>query len=424
MEPLRTRLANGSLDETLSRIYGKNPESLKQARTKLGSLVDQFGEMTSLPNPSLYTAAGRTELGGNHTDHQHGRVLAGSVDMETVACAALNDTSSIKVISAQYPEDRVHIDDLEPRPEEEGKSVALVRGIARALQDRGHQLGGVTILTRSGVPSGSGLSSSAAFEVLIANVLNHLFCADQVDSVEIAQIGQYAENVYFGKPSGLMDQMACSVGGIIGIDFGDPHSPKVQPVDFDMDAAGYALCIIDSGADHADLTDEYAAVTEEMGAVSALFGKEYLRQVDAKEFWKDLARVRKQAGDRAAARAAHFFAEDCRVDQQISSLKQGDVSGFLELVRLSGESSGIFLQNLRAEGSADQSVVLTIALANHLLNGHGAVRVHGGGFAGTVQAYVPIGEAEAFKQSVDAVMGEGRCTIVHIRPVGGAFIAE
>ncbi len=421
--PLSARLENGTLDGRLKEIY-VTPDGVERARTKLGDLLSTFEKEHPDLSPSLYTAAGRTEMGGNHTDHQHGNVLAAAVDMETIAVGAPTTTGAIRVFSTQYPEDLVRLDDLDPKPEEEGKSIALVRGIARALVDRGYSLGGASILTQSGVPGGSGLSSSAAFEVLIGNVLNHLFCNDELDPVEIAKIGQYAENVYFGKPSGLMDQMACSIGGVVGIDFEDPSDPAVTAVDFSLTKAGYAMCIIDSGADHADLTDDYAHITEDMGAVAHFFGEKYLGNVNHDQFWASLSEVRRSTSDRAAARAAHFFNDDERVPLQVAALKEGRFGDFLEMVTDSGRSSGLYLQNLYSPSSTDQSVTLTIALAEHLLDGEGAVRVHGGGFAGTVQAYVPLEKAQEFKAEIEKILGEDRCNIISIRPVGGAFIAE
>ncbi|MFZ1382880.1 MAG: galactokinase family protein [Scrofimicrobium sp.] len=420
---LASRLESGDLDGSLSRIYVTD-EAVAGARAKFGSLLAEFTSNFPGLTPSLYTAAGRTEMGGNHTDHQHGRVLAASVDMETIAVAASNGTRVLRVVSTQYPEDAVDLDDLEPKPEEEGKSIALVRGIARNLSDRGYSLDGATILTLSGVPGGSGLSSSAAFEVLIGNVLGHLFCNDELSPVEIAKVGQYAENVYFGKPSGLMDQMACSVGGIIGIDFADPNEPAITEVNFDLASSGYVMCIIDSGADHADLTEDYADITREMRAVARYFEKDFLRDVSPEEFWNGLSGMRESVGDRAAARAAHFFGDNARVGEQVAALSEGRFDDFLKYVEESGRSSGLYLQNLRSESSDDQSVVLTSALADQLLAGKGAVRVHGGGFAGTVQAYVPTEEAEGFKSRMESVLGNGSCAVVTVRPVGGAFVAE
>lgn len=422
-EKLDARMRRGELDARLAEIY-VTPESVEAAKVKLGALLNEFqADFPSLA-PSLYTAAGRTEMGGNHTDHQQGNVLAASVDMEAIAVGAPNGTRTIRVLSAQYPEDVVDLDDLDPKPEEVDKSIALVRGIAKAMTDRGYTLEGATILTQSGVPGGSGLSSSAAFEVLIGNVLNHLSCNDELSPAEIAKIGQYAENVYFGKPSGLMDQMACSIGGIIGIDFGDPKEPVVTEVDFALASRDYNLCIIDSGADHADLTDDYSAITEEMGAVAKALGKDYLREVDPREFWKALPELRRQTSDRAVVRAAHFFNEDARVPHQVAALQSGDFETFLKLVDESGRSSGLYLQNLHAESADDQSVILTIALAEHYLDGRGAVRVHGGGFAGTVQAYVPTDMVPTFKSQIESALGEGSCSVVQIRPIGGTFIAE
>ena len=422
-QSLKERLENGSLDARLEEIYVSGG-AVERAKANLTGLLDVFQESYPDLQPSLYTASGRTEMGGNHTDHQLGRVLAGSVDMETNAVAAPNGNRFISVVSTQYPEDRVDLGDLDPKVEEEGKSISLVRGIARALVDRGYDLEGATILTKSGVPGGSGLSSSAAFETLIGNVLNHLFCGDELSAEDIAQIGQYAENVYFGKPSGLMDQMACSVGGIIEIDFEDEENPVVEHVNFDLGDAGYALCIIDSGADHADLTDDYTQITEDMGAVAGFFGKTRLREVDPDLFWAQLPKVREATSDRAVARAIHFFGDNDRVEEQIQALRENDFPRFLELVKDSGRSSGLYLQNLHSTSSADQSVLLTIALAEKLLDGRGAVRVHGGGFAGTVQAYVPLEDVDAFKEGIESVLGEGSCYVVEIRPVGGAFIAE
>lgn len=417
-------LVNQLSDADLAELYGPTPNEITQARQRLEDLITLFEKDAGEEPTSLYTAAGRTEMGGNHTDHQHGNVLAASVNLDSVAAAAKNDQGVVRVISAQYPADVVKVGDWAPRPEEEGKSIALVRGICGALAERGYDIGGATIATHSNVPGGSGLSSSAAFEVLIARVLNHLFCDDELGSVELAQIGQYAENVYFGKPSGLLDQMASSVGGVISVDFGDPDHPVVERIDFSMPESGHVLCIIDSGADHADLTDDYSAITEEMGAVARYFDQPHLREVAPEEFWADLAGARAAAGDRAVLRAIHFFNEDKRVPEQSKALAEGHFDEFLQHVKDSGHSSATLLQNIYSDSAPTQQAVgLSVALAEQLLAGRGAVRVHGGGFAGTVQAYVPQDEAEDFKTAVDAVLGEGACAIVRIRRTGGAVIA-
>ncbi len=421
---LLDRLNEGALDTRIESIYALTGVDQEPVRVRLGGLVSRFAEeFPGLP-AALFTAAGRTEMGGNHTDHQRGQVLAGSVSLDMIACGGPNGSDEIVVHSEGYPEFTVSLSGLEPDPADYGTSASLVRGVARALIDRGYELGGVSICVASNVPGGSGLSSSAAYEILIGVVLNHLFCGDELTPVELAQIGQYAENVFFGKPSGLMDQMACSVGGVVHIDFADPQAPLLTQVEVDLAAAGYALCIIDSGADHADLTDEYAAITHEMGAVAACFGVEYLSQVDPDEFWSRIREVREQTGDRAVLRAIHFFDDDARVPQQAAMLAEGRFDEFLNLVTASGISSATHLQNLYAASHPEQQAVgLTIALAKRLLDGRGAVRVHGGGFAGTVQAYVPLEMTDDFTAGIDAVLGDGACHVLSIRPVGGGVIA-
>lgn len=422
-QELLDRLIGGDLDARIEQIYALPADRQEPVRTRLRALVDRFAaEYPGVP-AALFTAPGRTEMGGNHTDHQHGQVLAGSVSLDMIACGGPNGSDEIVVGSQGYPEFAVRLNDLEPDPGEFGTSASLVRGIARALIDRGYAIGGASFCVTSSVPGGSGLSSSAAFEILIGVALNHLFCADKLTPVELAQIGQYAENVFFGKPSGLMDQMACAVGGVIHIDFADPNAPVLRRVDADLAAAGHVLCIIDSGADHADLTDEYAAITSEMRAVAACFGVEYLSQVDPDEFWSQLSEIRRQSGDRALLRAMHFFDDNARVAQQACALAEGRFDDFLRLVEASGISSATHLQNLYATAHpAQQAVGVTIALAQRLLGGRGAVRVHGGGFAGTVQAYVPVEMADEFKAGIDAVLGDGACQVLTIRAVGGGVI--
>ena len=389
-------------------------EELKQ------SFETQFGRKAAY----LFSAPGRTELGGNHTDHQLGRVLAGAVSVDTVAAVAPNPHGEIRVLSEGYPLCRIALDELSVRPEEAGSTAALIRGVAAAIAARGHQVRGFDAYVRSRVLPGSGLSSSAAFEVLIGTVLNHLGGCG-LDAIQIAQIGQYAENVYFGKPCGLMDQMASSVGGIVTIDFADAENPAVEPLHFDFGACGHALCIINSGADHADLTDEYAAIPQELAAVSAVFGKQVLRQVDEAQFYRCLPQVRAAAGDRAALRAMHIFEENRRVAGEVEALRQGNFPRFLELVNESGRSSWLYLQNVVPTGSTrHQELALSLALAAKLLDGRGACRVHGGGFAGTIQAFVPLDLLERFRAGMEAVLGEGSCQVLSIRPEGGVLLEE
>ena len=362
---------------------------------------------------------GRTELAGNHTDHQHGLVLAAAVTLDTKAATAENNDGCIRVISEGYTPVTVRLNELEKHPEERNTTAALVRGVAAGFLRRGYGVRGFDAYVVSDVLPGSGLSSSAAFEVLIGTVINAL-SGGALSPAEIARIGQYAENEYFGKPSGLMDQTASAVGGIVAIDFADPGAPVITPVEFDFAGCGYALCIIDSGADHAELTEEYAAITNELKAVCRVFGKEHLREVDEHEFYARIAEVRRAAGDRAALRAAHVFNENKRCAVETASLGNGDFERFLQLVSESGRSSWMYLQNVIPAGStARQELAFALLLCERLLGGRGAFRVHGGGFAGTVQAFVPFELLDSFRAGIDAALGEGACHVLSIRPQGG-----
>ena len=362
-----------------------------------------------------FSAPGRTEIGGNHTDHQHGCVIAAAVDMETTAEVTLNSTNIIRVDSEGYKPVEIGLNDLSVKESEKNTTAALIRGVAAAFAQRGYKLAGFDAKVKSTVLPGSGLSSSAAFEVLIGRILNGLFADNAVSAIEIAQIGQYAENVYYGKPSGLMDQMASSVGGLVFIDFHDPKTPIVEKVDYDFAHSGYTLCTIDSGADHADLTDEYAAMPIEMKKVAHFFGKEVLREVDEQEFYAKIAEIRKETGDRAVLRAIHFFNENRRVQLQVRALHNDNFDAFLNYVNESGRASWVLLQNVIPCGYAEhQDMAITLALCTKLLQGRGAVRIHGGGFAGTALAFVPNDSFEQFKAGVEAVLGEGHCHLLQI----------
>ena len=371
----------------------------------------------------IFSGPGRTEIGGNHTDHQHGCVLAGAVDLETVAEVTFNGTDTIRVFSDGFDRVEVALNDLCPRRQEYNTTTALVRGVAAAFYQRGARLRGIDAVVHSTVLPGSGLSSSAAFEIMLGTVFNELFFDAKLDPVALARIGQYAENVYFGKPSGLMDQMASSVGGMVFIDFADPAAPLVEKLDFDFSQAQHALCIIDSGADHADLTDEYAAVTRELQTVCACFGKTVLRQVPEEEFMHSLPQLRGRVSDRAILRAMHIYQENRRVLAQVQALKQGDFDTFLDLVNASGRSSWMYLQNITPAGAVKhQDMALALALCQTFLAGRGACRVHGGGFAGTVQAFVPVDMLEQFKSQIEQTLGTGRCHVLSIRSRGGVRI--
>ena len=357
-----------------------------------------------------FSAPGRTEIGGNHTDHQHGCVIAAAVDMTTTAEVTLNGTNVIRVDSEGYRPVEIDLGDLNAKESERNTTVALIRGVAASFARHGYKLAGFDAKVKSTVLPGSGLSSSAAFEVLIGRILNGLFADNAVSTIEIAQIGQYAENVYYGKPSGLMDQMASSVGGLVFIDFNDPKTPIVEKVDYDFAHSGYTLCTIDSGADHADLTDEYAAMPIEMKKVAHFFGKGVLREVDEQEFYAKIAEIRKETGDRAVLRAIHFFNENRRVQLQVRALKNDNFDAFLHYVNESGMASWTLLQNVTPAGYVEkQDMAFTIALCQQLLGGEGAVRVHGGGFAGTVLAFVPSGKFAQFRADVASVLGDDCC---------------
>jgi len=368
----------------------------------------------------LISAPGRTEISGNHTDHQRGCVLAAAVNLETVADVTLNDSNNICVRSEGYPETVVELDDLNIREEEKNTTAALIRGVAAAFVQRGARLKGFDAEVHSTVLPGSGLSSSAAFEVLMGTICNELFFDRKLSAVEIAQIGQYAENVYFGKPSGLMDQAASSVGGMVYIDFADPEHPQVERIDFDFEKAGHALCIIDSGADHADLTDEYAAIPRELKEICTYFGKDVLREVPEEVFMQELPNLRGQVPDRAILRAIHFYQENKRVQLQKKALQDGDFESFLNLTTRSGFSSWMYLQNISPAGATEhQEVAVALALCDTLLKGRGAYRVHGGGFAGTVQAFVPMDLLEEFKNGIERILGVSSCHVLRIRNEGG-----
>ena len=367
-----------------------------------------------------FSAPGRTEIGGNHTDHQRGRVLAAAVNLDTVAAVRINGTDTIRILSKGYPMSEVNIAELTPVESEINTTPALIRGVAARFAQLGCAVKGFDAYCESTVLPGSGLSSSAAYEVLIGTIINHLFFEGKVTQPEVAMIGQYAENVFFGKPCGLMDQMASAVGNLITIDFFDKENPVIKPVKVDFSAYGHALCIIDSGADHADLTDEYAAVPGEIKAVAAQFGKEVLTQIEETDFYAAIPELRKACGDRAVMRAIHFYQENARVPQQVAALENGDFEGFLRLIKQSGYSSYMYLQNVIPAGyKSHQDVAVALALCEHYLNGRGAYRVHGGGFAGTVQAFVPNDLLDSFVAGIDGALGKGACHVLSIRPQGG-----
>lgn len=407
------------LESAIVALYGesKREEQLARYRELLDGYKATFGDAEAV---AIFSAPGRTEIGGNHTDHQHGKVLAGSVNLDVIAVVAPNNDNVIRIQSKGFNMNCVELSDLSIHESEIDSSNSIVRGVAAKFAEMGCKVEGFNAYTTSTVLKGSGLSSSAAFEVLVANIINSLFFENRCTPIQIAQIGQFAENVYYGKPSGLLDQMASSVGAMVTVDFADKAAPKVERVDFDFASTGHALCIIDSGADHADLTDEYAAVPGELREVCAFFGKSVLREVDEAEFYAALPEVRAKVGDRAVLRAIHIYEENRRVDKELAALRFGDFNAFLSVVKSSGLSSWRCLQNVVPAGNKrNQEVALALTLAENLLDGRGACRVHGGGFAGTIQAFVPYDMLERFKNEMERVLGEGNCHVLSIRPVGG-----
>lgn len=407
------------LESAIVSLYGESrrEEQLARYRELLDGYKETFGEADAV---AIFSAPGRTEIGGNHTDHQNGKVLAGSVNLDVIAVVAPNSDNVIRIQSKGFNPNCVELSDLSIHESEIDSSNSIIRGVAAKFTEMGCKVEGFNAYTTSTVLKGSGLSSSAAFEVLVANIMNSLFFESKCTPVELAQIGQFAENVYYGKPSGLLDQMASSVGAMVTVDFADKAAPKVERVDFDFASTGHALCIIDSGADHADLTDEYAAVPGELKEVCAFFGKSVLREVDETEFYAALPEVRAKAGDRAVLRAIHIYEENRRVERELAALRSGDFAAFLAVVKESGLSSWRCLQNVVPAGNKrNQEVALALTLGENLLAGRGACRVHGGGFAGTIQAFVPDDLLEHFKSEMERVLGAGSCHVLTIRPVGG-----
>lgn len=410
-------------DAALSVLYGKDTATLEAQRARYEALAERFArQFDTAGAPRFFSAPGRAELGGNHTDHQQGRVLAASVNLDTVAAALPNDDLVIRIDSEGFARFEVSLQTLSPQPDEVNTTPALVRGCAARMRQLGLPVGGFDAAVTSSVFGGSGLSSSAAFEVLIIRILDGLYGSGGMSPVLRAQIAQYAENEFFGKPSGLLDQMASSVGGIVTVDF-LPEVPEVSALRYDFAAQGYTLAVVNTRGSHGDLTDEYTAIRREMEAVAAQFGKSFLRDVDPAAFDDAVPRLRGKVSDRALLRAYHFFDEDARVPEMVAALDKNDLGSFLRLVNASGDSSWKMLQNVWASPD-DQPIALALALAARMLRGEGAWRVHGGGFAGTILTFLPRPKYAAFCARMDAVFGEGACCPLRIRPVGAVEVNE
>lgn len=420
-------LRQGYFDERLQTLYGRNPERLSAEKERYARILAgyrrYFGEGQGL---HLFSVPGRSEVGGNHTDHNHGRVLACSVNLDIIAAARVTGGQTVTVRSEGFEPDVVELSadgSLPPVEAEKGASQALVRGVCARLQALGYKVGGFTAYTSSNVLKGSGLSSSAAYEVMIANIVSHLFNGGSISPVVMAQAAQYAENHYFGKPCGLMDQTACAVGGFVAIDFNDPDHPAIEQIAFDFAQTRHTLCIVDTAGDHADLTEDYADIRRDMRAAAETMGRHYLRECSEEAFMHDLPRIRRQAGDRAVLRAMHFFAENERVLKLEKALRGGDFDAFKERIIESGRSSFMYLQNSHsARSPQSQGVPLALLLAERMLAGRGAWRVHGGGFAGTIQAFVPDDLLKPFTQEMNRVFGANATYRLMIRPVGAACV--
>ena len=422
-------IKEGKLDSRLLDIY-LDDEKLDYQKNRyanaIQSFVDLFGSERDI---QIVSAPGRTEVGGNHTDHQHGQVLAASINDDAIAVVAANDSNSVQVKSEGYDKITFSLKDIDKNSEEEGTTIALIKGVLAGIKERGFAVGGFDAYITSDVLGGSGLSSSAAFETVIGNVLSSLYNDMKIDPVTIAIIGQYAENYYFGKPCGLMDQMACSVGSLCHINFADPSNPKIDRIELDMDAVGYSLCITDTKGSHADLTPDYAAVPAEMKSVAAYFGKDVLNDISEEEVIAAISELRKKLGDRPVLRALHYYEENKRVVNEATALKNNDFEVFLKNVKASGDSSYKFLQNVYTTHDVlHQNVSIALCMSEKLLNTddtcesstkNGVSRVHGGGFAGTIQAFVRNEKVSEYRDALDNIFGEGACAVLKIRKYGG-----
>ena len=414
---------NNQYDDRLMTLYG-DASRLDAERNRYVNALKTFERLYGDQPVQIFSAAGRSEVAGNHTDHQHGRVLAASINLDTIGIVAKTEQNVIKVVSDDFEIAPVDVNQTELETVEES-SASLIRGVVQGFKNANWNVGGFEAYMTSEVIVGAGLSSSASFEVLVGTILSYLYNEGKVPMVEIAKIAQYAENKYFGKPCGLMDQCACAVGGLITIDFMDPKAPVVQAVDLNFDDFGLNLCIVDTKGSHADLTHEYAAVPAEMKAVANFFGKDVLRDVDVDAFYEQIPAVREQAGDRAVLRALHFFHENERVREIVQALEKEDKEGFERGILASGNSSFKYLQNVfAASDPANQAVSLALAISEEALEGKGVSRVHGGGFAGTIQAFVNTDDVQAYKEKMEKVFGEGSCHVLKIRPEGGTIVVE
>lgn len=419
---VKNRLLRKELDKELCSIYG-DEKLLDYQKKRYVDAICKFEKNYGEGDVAVFSAPGRSEIGGNHTDHQHGEVLAAAINLDAIAIVRKTAGNVVRVRSGEYPEVVITLEDISLKAEEKETTLSLVKGVLAGFAERGFHIGGFDAYITSDVLIGAGLSSSAAFETLIGTILSGLYNGMSVSPIAIAQIGQYAENVYFGKPCGLMDQMASSVGSLVHIDFKNPQEPVVEKVDCDIEKFGYSLCITDTKGSHADMTHEYAAIPAEMKAVASYFGKEVLQAVTAEDILGNIDAIRKMAGDRSVLRALHFVNENKRVEREVDALRKDDIGGFLKAVKESGDSSYKYLQNVYANSDVEhQNVSLALAVSEMFLSGNGVCRVHGGGFAGTIQAFVKEEYVSEYKKNMNRIYGEGACYELKIRKYGGIQI--
>ena len=416
-------IESGRFDENLKAVYVTD-DAVEKQKPRYVETLNDFGELFGYDREvSIMSAPGRTEVCGNHTDHNNGKVLAASINLDAIAVASKNDDNTIRVKSKGHRMNVVDLNDLEPNEDNFGDSTTLVQGVAAGIKNLGYAVSGFDACTTSDVMGGSGLSSSAAFEVLLGSVLSHMFNDGKISAVDIAKVAQYSENVFFGKPCGLLDQMASSVGTFVSIDFKSTKDPVINKIDYDFASSGHSLCIVDTHGNHSDLTDDYAAVRAEMESVAKAMGKNVLREITYEEFFEELPNLAGKVNDRALLRAIHFFGENKRVDKAVACLESNDFDGFKQVIIESGRSSFMLNQNVYTpKNPTEQKLSLALAVSKEILDGKGAWRVHGGGFAGTIQAFVPNEILDEYKNAIEGIFGEGSCHILIIRPVGGTQV--
>ena len=418
LEEMIGKLRTPEAEAHLRLLYGQDESTLRAQQERYEKLIRTWGSIFGDGKGlTLFSAPGRTEIGGNHTDHNHGRVLAASVSLDTLCAASPREDTKVRFYSEGYDPICLDLKDTAPVREEEGTTAALIRGVADGMKAAGYRIGGFDAAVTSTVAGGSGLSSSAALEVMLTGLFDGLFNDFSMPFVQRAQISKRAENLYFGKPSGLLDQMASAAGGLVTVDFEDEKAPQVQALQYDFSSRGYALVVVGTGGSHADLTDHYAAIPREMRQIAASFGREVLRGVTEAELLESAGKLRAQTSDRAVMRAFHFVQEDARVPEEVAALREDRIRDFLQLIIDSGRSSFMYLQNVYP-GNQDQSLSLALCMAETMLKGKGAWRVHGGGFAGTTLNFVPLEMVRAFVDEMDGTFGQGACHVLNIRPVG------